>query len=426
MDLALTLDVPTLRNFAIALAIGALVGIEREKNKAESGSGGIGGIRTFILFSQVGAVGAWLARELDAPWIFIAAVAVVAASVLVGYAAATRARPESLGLTTEMAAVSVAMLGGLSLAGYPGLAVALGILTSAALAFKGPMHGLVQKLGDDDIYAGLKLLIATFIVLPVLPNHTVDPWGALNPYTLWLLVILISTLSLIGYVAVRILGPSRGSAVTGLAGGLASSTAATLHFARRAGSEKSAASLEALLTGMFLAWSVMFARIIVEVAVVNRALLAGVLAPMIAMGVTALVAAGYFYRSSTRESKQEGADLQVKNPFSLTSATQFGLLFAAILLIVQLTRAYLPEGSMYVVSAVAGLTDVDAITLSLAQSAKSGGDLTVPARGIAIAAFSNTAVKCAMFALLGGRAARAPALIVTGLIIAAGAAALLI
>ncbi|MEJ2513644.1 MAG: MgtC/SapB family protein [Gammaproteobacteria bacterium] len=425
MDLNLSLDIPTLRNFAIALAIGALVGIEREKNKAESGSIGIGGVRTFILFSQVGAVGAWLARALDAPWIFIAAVAIVAASALAGYLATTRARPESLGLTTEMAAVSVALLGGLSLAGYPGLAVALGILTSAALAFKGPMHGLVEKLGTDDIYAGLKLLIATFIILPVLPDHPVDPWGALNPHTLWLLVILISTLSLIGYVAVRILGPSRGSAVTGLAGGLASSTAATLHFARRAGSEKSAASLEALLTGMLLAWAVMFVRIIVEVAVVNPDLLPPVLAPMIAMGAAALAAAAYFYRSSTREKDDETSHMKVKNPFSLTAASQFGLLFAAILLVVHLTRAYLPDGSIYVVSAVAGLTDVDAITLSLAESAKRGGDLLVPARGIAIAAFSNTAVKCAMFALLGGHEARRPALVATALIILAGAVALL-
>lgn len=423
MDVSLTLDPQTLRNFAIALAIGALVGIEREKNKAQSGSIGTGGIRTFILFSQVGAVGAWLARELGSPWIFIAVVAVVAAAVIAGYLATTRARPESLGLTTEMAAVSVTLLGGLSIAGFPGLAVALGILTSVALAFKGPMHGLVERLGDEDIYAGLKLLVATFIILPVLPNHPVDPWGALNPYTLWLLVILISTLSLIGYVAVRVLGTSRGTAVTGLAGGLASSTAATLHFARRASMERSAAATNALVMGVILSWAVMFGRVIVEVAVVNRALLPRVVLPMGVMCVVAVALAAYFYRAASDAHGKEDDGLKVKNPFSLASATRFGLLFAAILVVVELTRTYLPEGGLYLVAAVAGLTDVDAITLTLAQSAASGGDPVVAARGITIAAFSNTAVKCGMFVALGGAAVRRRALVATALIVAAGAIA---
>jgi uncharacterized membrane protein (DUF4010 family) len=425
MDATLSLDPATLRNFAIALAIGALVGIEREKSKAESGSIGIGGIRTFILFSQIGAVSAWLARELDSAWIFVGAVVVVAASAIAGYLATTRVRPESLGMTTEMAAVSVTLLGGLSIAGYPALAVALGILTSVALAFKGPMHGLVGRLGDEDIYAGLKLLVATFIVLPVLPNHPVDPWGALNPYKLWLLVILISSLSLIGYVAVRVLGTSRGTAVTGLAGGLASSTAATLHFARRAGSEKSRAGGDALLMGMLLAWAVMFVRVVVEVAIVNRSLLPGLGLPFGMMAAAALVSAAYFYRSSIGGPSRGREELQVKNPFSLTAATRFGLLFAAILVIVQLTQAHLPAGGIYVVAALAGLTDVDAITLSLAEAANAGASPDVAVRGIAIAALANTVVKCALFAGLGGRSVRRQALVVTLFIIVIGALALL-
>ncbi len=424
MDVTLGLDLATLRNFAIALAIGALVGIEREKNKAESGTVGIGGIRTFILFSLIGAVSAWLAAEFDSPWIFVAAVVVVATAVIAGYVALTRAQPASVGLTTEMAAVSVTLLGGLSIAGFPGLAVALGILTSVALALKGPLHGIIERLGDEDIYAGLKLLVATFIVLPVLPRVPVDPWGALNPYKLWLLVILISGLSLIGYVAVRVFGPSRGTAVTGLAGGLASSTAATLHFARRASTEKSRGGADALVMGMLLAWAVMFARVVVEVAVVNRALLPELLLPFGVMATTAVGIAAYFYRLSTGRKAAAEQSLEVKNPFSLTSAVQFGLLFAVILVVVELTRKYLPAGSMYVVSAIAGLTDVDAITLSLAETARSGGDPVVAVRGITIAALTNTVVKCALFAGLGGKSVRRPALAAGAAIVAAGAGAL--
>ena len=139
------------------------------------------------------------------------------------------------------------------------LAIALGVVTAAVLAYKQPLHGFVDKLGWDDVYAGLRLLIATFIALPLLPNRTIDPWGALNPYELWLLVILISSLSLVGYVLTRWLGPARGTALTGLTGGLVSSTAVTLSFAREA--RDNAQNVAALACGILLAWAVMFFRV---------------------------------------------------------------------------------------------------------------------------------------------------------------------
>ena len=136
------------------------------------------------------------------------------------------------GLTTEVAALVVFLLGAMVMLGHAELAIGLGVVTAAVLAYKQPLHGFVDKLGWDDVYAGLRLLIATFIALPLLPNEPIDPWGALNPYSLWLLVILISSLSLVGYVLTRLLGPARGTALTGLTGGLVSSTAVTLSFAK--------------------------------------------------------------------------------------------------------------------------------------------------------------------------------------------------
>src|SRR4030095_6479383 len=135
-------------------------------------------------------------------------------------------------LTPAPVSMSLYLLAGLTTFGHAGLAVALAIATSAVLAFKAPLHASVERIGRDDLYAALKLLIATFIVLPVLPNRAVDPWGALNPYKIWWLVILISGLSLLGYAAARFLGPQRGPLVTGLFGGLVSSTAVTLGFSR--------------------------------------------------------------------------------------------------------------------------------------------------------------------------------------------------
>ncbi len=211
------------------------------------------------------------------------ALLIVGAFVVVGYVVTGGASEDgNRGLTTEVAAIVVFLLGAMVMLGYRELAIGLGVVTAAVLAYKEPLHGFVAKLGWDDVFAGFRLLIATFIALPLLPDRPIDPWGALNPYSLWLLVILISSLSLVGYALTRWLGPGRGAALTGLAGGLVSSTAVTLSFAREARDDPHNAT--ALACGTLIAWAVMFARVLVLVAVVNRALLATVLVPFWSWG----------------------------------------------------------------------------------------------------------------------------------------------
>ena len=402
------IDVVVVRNFLIALLIGALVGIEREKHKVAEHPASFGGLRTFILFAQAGAISAWLSQHLATPWVFIATVLAVAVAVVTAYILESRIKPDSLGLTTEIAAITVCLLGGAVMYGYAELAVALGILTSAVLAFKQPLHGLVGKLGTDDLYAGLKLLIATFIVLPLLPNEPIDPLQALNPYKLWLLVILISGLSLVGYVAVRWLGAARGTAVTGITGGLVSSTAVSMTFARQSQVDKDPLAGDTLAAGILLAWMVMFARVVIMVAIVYAPLVTGVLVPFVAMGVVTAILAGVFYwlGASRKRPVAPSEEVKVKNPFSLTAATNFGLLFAVVLVIVKITERYAPAEGMYLVAAVAGLTDVDAITLSMAGYARQGNELAIAAAAIAIAALSNTLVKCGMVLVLGSQPLR--------------------
>lgn len=418
-------DIILVRDFTIALLIGALVGVEREKRKSLKHEIGTGGLRTFILLALTGAVSAWLTQRLATPWIFIAAVLAVAGVVVAGYVREGGGKPQALGLTTEIAAITVCLLGGVALFGFPELAVALGIVTSAVLAFKQPLHGAVERLGTDDIYAGLKLLIATFIILPLLPNRPIDPWQALNPYTLWLLVILISALSLVGYVAMRWLGPARGTALTGVSGGLVSSTAVSLAFARRSRTEKAARAHDALAAGIVLAWAVMFARIVIAVAVVNAPLLARLMIPFLAMGVAALIAGAVLYRrGADSERRAQAEPVEIKNPFSLKAATQFAALFALVLLLVKFAQRYLPEQGVYAVAALAGLTDVDAITLSLAGFARDGGDAGVAVTGIAVAALTNTLVKFGLVVGFGSGVLRRHLLWATLLIITAGVGAL--
>ena len=173
-------DIGVIWDFAIALLIGALIGVEREKRKSEDLEGI--GLRTFILFALIGAVAGFLSRG-GVPWVLLAAFLPVSALLFAGYSLASRSEDGAFGLTTEIAAVAVFLLAAMTMLGHRELAIGLGVVTAAALAYKQPLHGLVAKLGWDDVYAGVRLLVATFIILPLLPDRTLDPWEALNPYT---------------------------------------------------------------------------------------------------------------------------------------------------------------------------------------------------------------------------------------------------
>lgn len=418
------MDPLDVRNFAIALFIGALIGLEREKRKSSEGDVGLGGIRTFILLAMAGAISAWLASQLHAPWIFAAALILAAALVLAGYVLTVKEGHASPGLTTEIAAIVTVLLGGLVMFGWPALAVGLGITTSAVLAFKGQLHGAVAKIGEDDLYAGLKLLIATFIVLPLLPDRALDPLGALNPRQLWLLVILIASLSLVGYVAVRLLGQARGAAVTGLLGGMVSSTAVTLSFSRRSRDERGAGVAEVFAAGILLAWVVMFARIVTEVFVVHRQLLGGLVPALAAMAAASAVAGVAMLRRGVDGTKSGVEEVPLRNPFSLTAAAKFAAFFAVVLVAVAASQRLLPPQGLYLVAAIAGLTDVDAITLSMATYARDGGEAHVATRAITVAALTNTVVKGGMVLVLGSAALKRRVGVGLAGILAAGAVVL--
>jgi uncharacterized membrane protein (DUF4010 family) len=421
------LELAVVRDFGIALLIGVLLGIERETRKAREQDVGIGGLRTFVLFAQAGAIGAWLSRTQGTPWIFVVTIAGVIALIVAGYSAQARARPDSIGLTTEMAGVATALLGGMTIFGHAEAAVALAIVSSALLAFKQPLHSAVGRLGTDDIYAGVKLLVASFVVLPLLPNRAVDPLGALNPYELWLLVILISTLSLVGYVAVRWLGASTGTLLTGLFGGLVSSTAITLAFARRSRDQvRARGDAHLIAAGILVAWAVMFVRILVEVAVVHAPLLPRLSVACGLMGAAALAVAGFHWWTATQpEEGGESPGVSLQNPFSLSSAIRFALLFATVLVVVAVARRYGSPGSIYLVAGLAGLTDVDAIALSMAGAARGGQSADVSVSAILIAALANTFTKGALVAAMGASALRRLIVVSTAAVLAAGAAALL-
>ena len=418
-------DLVVVRSFAMAMLIGALVGTEREKHKGAEGNLGIGGIRTFTLIALVGAVAAWLSRELGNALIFATALALVVGTLLIAYFTTTRSRPEVIGITTEGAALTVCLLGGMSVLGQPGLAAALGIVTAALLAYKQPLHGMVGMIRPGELHAGLRLLIASFVVLPLLPRRTIDPWGALNPYSLWLLVVLISALSLVGYAATRWLGTGRGAALTGVTGGFVSSTAITLSFSRRSREAGTADDGDALACGILLSWAVMFVRVVVEVLVVHAPLVGLLAVPFAAMCAGAGLVAWWLYRRAT-SAAVTGDEVILRSPFSLTEAIKFALFFALVLVVFKIVEGRFPGHGQLAVAGLAGLSDVDAVTLSMAKFARDGGSEATARAAIVIATLTNTLVKCGLAAALGSPAVRRRVLAGTGAILAAGAGSLLL
>jgi uncharacterized membrane protein (DUF4010 family) len=417
----LSLDFIAFRNFAIAILIGALIGIEREKRRDTEQT--IGGLRTFILLAMLGAIGGWLSAIHDTLVPLFIVLGMTTATVIAGFLMDAGSREGQLGLTTELAAMAVTLLGGFATLGHPELAVGLGIVAAAVLAYKQPLHGLIDKLGWDDIFAGLRLLIASFIVLPLLPNETLDPWQALNPRQLWLFVVLISALSMIGYIATRWLGPGRGALVTGIAGGMASSTATTLAFSRQSRDLGSSASAQPLVSGTLLAWAIMFVRVLVVSFAITPALVWHLAPPIVAMSVVTLAIVGFLhlrYRSKAK-GRSGGANLTISTPFSLTQAVKFGLLYAAVLLVVKIVGDFHAGEGLYLVAAIAGSTDVDAITLSMSEYARSGSQI-VASTAIVIAAITNTIVKGGIAAAIGSAPYRNKLLIAMAIISAVGIA----
>jgi uncharacterized membrane protein (DUF4010 family) len=299
-------------------------------------------------------------------------------------------------MTTEMGLI-IAFLLGILCYSEVDLAVVLTIFVAIILVAKKSTHALVEKISEEELTDTLKFALIALVILPVLPNKTVDPFYVLNPYQIWLLVVFISGLSYSGYILMRVFGPQSGTGITGVLGGLVSSTAVTVTMSHR--SRESPTILFPALFAATIANSIMFLRIIVEVSVVNPALLVTLLVPLASMMAAGIAVALYFW-SKKIPSKVE---LEVKDPFNLSPALKFGAFFAFILVISKVALLYLGDVGVYATSLLSGLADVDAITLSVATLAKTEVSQNVAVDAIILAAISNVVAKTGMAAFFGSR-----------------------
>jgi len=390
----------------VAIGVGFLIGLQREQQSAggDASSRNLGGIRTYPLAALLGAACALLARPFGA-WIVGAGLVVLLVPIAIAYADEVR-RDRDRGITSEVAFVLTFLLGALALTPevLPGLktrllaTAAAGVAAAALLSLKRPLHDWVARVSSEDMYATVKFAILAVIVLPLLPDRTYGPYDVVNPFHVGLMVTLIAGISFAGYVAVRVLGPGRGLGVTGLLGGLASSTAVTLSFAGRVKRDPDVAAPCAL--GIVLASTVMAVRVVAEVAVVNPGLVQAVAVPVGSMTAAGLAATLFLYRA--RRSSTGAEPVRIANPFELGSALKLGAVFVVVLLVARAAQEHLGTTGIYAAGALGGLTDVDAITLSMARLERQGLDPRTAATTIFLAVGSNTVVKAGMTVVLGG------------------------
>jgi len=384
--------------FAAALLIGALIGLEREFVQQRSGEQEFGGIRTFALMALLGAVAAFLTDQYG-PLIFVV---VYLGLILLLWASllASSMRGVEEGITTEVTALLVPLFGAMMIWNQPAVAAALGVITALILALKPRLHGAARRMSAEDLRATLEFSIITAVVLPLLPNEGFGPYGVLNPFQIWLLVVFISGIGFLGYVLMKYLGPERGIGITGILGGLVSSTATTLSFAGR--SKTNAGLSTVLAQGILLASCVMFPRVLVEVAVVNPALVRQVVVPLATMLIAGLIAVYILRRRGRAEEKVDHGGVELSNPLRLKTAITFGLVFAVVLVVVEAANEYFGSAGVYIASILAGITDVDSITLSVSNlSLKGLLDSRVAAIAIILATIMNTIAKAVMAMVLG-------------------------
>lgn len=382
--------------FLTAILIGALIGTERQRRLAEDKVRGVAGLRTFTLIALLGALSATLA-DYYGPTFALAAFASFTILVGIGYASSVSTLGR-IDFTAAVAAVVTFTLGMLTrFEESMLLAVSLAILTTWILATRRISHHYVEALSDTDLLDTLKMGIIALVIYPLLPDTPLDPWGVLNPREIWLMVVLVSLIGYVGYVLIRILGAERGLTLTGVLGGLVSSTAVTTAMATEVKVNREIISSAVFATA--IASCTMFPRVLFVILVVNRDLLLLLLPKLLSMAIVGIALAYLLMRKSA----PLGKEVAVKDPFRIVPALKFGAFFAFVLLTSKLASTYFGDAGAYAAAIISGLADVDAISLSMATLAKSTLDPAIAATAITLATITNTLVKISIAYILGNR-----------------------
>jgi uncharacterized membrane protein (DUF4010 family) len=404
----------------LAIGLGFLVGLEREWAAHK-----LVGLRSFTLIGATGGLAALLADPFGG-WVVAAGAlaisAIVISRLLRGGRADTDTGEEDHGTTTLVAALSVYLLGAACVAGYQAHAVVVAGIITLLLHWKQPLHGLVSKIGREEFNAIIRFVLITLVILPILPNRTFGPYDVINPFQTWLLVVLIVGLNLLGYMAFRMLRADSGAVAAGVIGGMISSTAATVSFAGLTRRTPDLAASAAMV--ILLASTVVYARVAVELLAVAPGLIAYAGGPMGVFALIMLAASGALWPRV----RQQRVELpEQRNPARLGVALTFAALFLVITFAVAAARQHFGDDAIYLVALISGLTDVDAMTLSVGQAFSRGAiEADIAWRAIFLATLANLLFKIGAACVLGTAALRAYMLSLGGAALAAGIAVFLL
>ncbi len=393
-------DLHLLFRFAVALVLGALVGLQRELVVEDERKELPAGIRTFALLGLAGVASAMLSDLAGSALPFLGVLAVLGALFAVGHHADAKAG--NTGMTTKVASVLTVLAGALCYHNRLPSAVALGVATTFLLSFKIQLHRFAHRVTSEDMIAALQFVLVTAVILPVLPDKSYGPlpFNVLNPFRIWLLVALIAGLSFVGYILVKAAGPRKGIGLTGLLGGLASSTALTVSLTRQ--SRKNPLFARPFAFALMLAWTVMFLRVLAEVAVVNRPLVRELVVPIVVSVAAGLLYSVILFRIERRKSPQRGV-VAFSNPFELGKALQFTAVLTVILVLSKAAQLRFGPAGTRVSAFVLGLADADAAALSVASltGMAAGADPATASQGVMLAVAANTLLKAAVVTVGG-------------------------
>ena len=377
-----------------ATLVGFLIGLERERKRETRGSI-FAGVRTFSLIALFGAISGQLSSQYGTAFTLVSFAVL---GVLTGLAYWRESAGKKIGGTTEVAALVAFGLGVLAGNHEYIIALAGAVVTTGVLSLREELHSLAAGLTREDLFAVVQFATVSLIVLPLLPDESYGPWGVWNPRTIWTLVVLISGISFLGYLAAKVVGTRHGIALTGLLGGMASSTAVALSFSGRS---KASPGLSRLFAAGTLAASVVtIPRLLIWLAAVQPSLIMPALPPLIAFAIVTLAGGAVTHYANRGK---DSTDVELRNPFELKTALKFGVLFAIILLVTRAAEVFLGEYGIYLASALAGFTQLDAITLALARLVEEGLVIDTAVKGLAIAVASNNLFKGGLAVSLGSR-----------------------
>ncbi|MDJ0774886.1 MAG: MgtC/SapB family protein [Mastigocoleus sp. MO_167.B18] len=382
---------------AIALAVGLIIGMERGWKSRKSPTGlRVAGVRSFASIGLFGGMSALLGEKFGAGFLAVTFFG-LALMVAVSYIMTVK-DTQDFGITTELSLLITFVLGALAVSGFESEAVAGSVILAVLLGCKRELHQILRKLDRRELIATLQLLIVAAVALPLLPNNNIGPWEALNPRTIGWLVLLIAGISYIGYFTMRIFGSRIGLLATAVVGGLVSSTAVTVAYGRMARKEKGNFAL--LGAGISLAAATMAVRLLIEVGVVNPALLPWLTAPLGLLAIVPLVASVII--ATQVKQNPSSAQLKLNNPVELGAAFGFAVVLSILFVLVRAAQSWFGNTGIYALSAISGIADVDAVSLSLAQATQGNLPLPIGATGILIAATVNTVVKALLASFIGG------------------------